>query len=118
MYENIDLLIDGNIKAWMFRVAVNKFYTLYKKSKFRANVTEDMLSNIKDDFEVGIIDNKIDIRDNLSKLSESHRNILILKYNLGLSYKEIGNLLDVDEGSSKTICYRARNNFKKLWEGK
>lgn len=116
LYENIDILIDGNIRAWMFKVAVNKFYTLYKKSKIRANVTEDMLNNIKDNFEVSIIDNNIDIRNNLSKLSESHRNILILKYSLGLSYREIGKLLDIDEGSSKTICYRARNNFKKLWE--
>lgn len=77
-----------------------------------------MLNNIKDNFEVSVIDNKIDIRNNLSKLSESHRNILILKYSLGLSYKEIGNLLDIDERSSKTICYRARNKFRKLWEGK
>ena len=101
----------------MFKVAINRFYTLYKKSKVRVNATEDMLNSIKDDFEVSTIDNSLDVRKILSELSESHRNILILKYNLCLSYKEIGDLLDIDEGSSKTICYRARKNFKKIWEG-
>lgn len=37
-YENIDILIDGNIKAWMLKVSINKFYTLYKKSKVNKKI--------------------------------------------------------------------------------
>lgn len=71
MYENIDILIDGNIKAWMFKVALNRFYTLYKRAKVIVNATDDILNNIKADFEVSTIHNTLDIRSNLSKLSES-----------------------------------------------
>lgn len=117
VYENIDVLIDGNIKAWMFKVSINRFYTLYKKSKVNVSLNEDTLNNIKSEFEISTIDNNLDIKTILSKLSESQKNILILKYSMGLSYREIGKLLDIDEGSSKTICYRARNKIKEIWKG-
>lgn len=101
----------------MFKVSINRFYTLYKKSRVNVSLNEDMLNNIKSEFEISTIDNNLDIKTILSRLSESHKNILILKYSMGLSYREIGKLLDIDEGSSKTICYRARNKFKEIWKG-
>lgn len=116
-YENIDILIDGNIKAWMFKVSINKFYTLYKKSKVSICSSDELLNNIKSDFEIDTVVSNLNIKLTLSKMTESQRNILILKYNMGLSYKEIGKLLDIDEGSSKTLCYRARNKFKEIWKG-
>lgn len=117
VYENIDILLDGNIKAWMFKVSVNKFYSLYKKGKFNQDVTSDFIENVKSDFEISTIENNIDIQRVFTKMNESHKNILILKYNMGLSYREIGKLLNIDEGSSKTLCYRARKKFKEVWEG-
>ena len=42
--------------------------------------------------------------------------LLILKYNLGLSYSDISKLLNINESSAKTLCYRARNAFKNIWE--
>ena len=117
VYENIDILIDGNIKAWMFKVSVNRFYSLYKRSNINQQVSDDFLINIKSDFDIRTIDNNMDIKRTFTKMTESQKNILILKYIMGLSYKEIGKILNIDEGSSKTICYRARNKFKELWEG-
>ena len=117
VYENIDILLDGNIKAWMFKVSVNKFYSLYKKSNIKQILSDDLLLNIKSDFDIRTIDNNMDIKRIFTKMSEGQKNILILKYSMGLSYREIGKILDIDEGSSKTICYRARNKFKELWEG-
>lgn len=117
VYENIDILIDGNIKAWMFKVSINKFYSLYKKNKVNLYLTDDFLYNIKSDFQISNIDTSLDIRSIFSQMNESQKNILILKYSTGLSYREIGNLLRIDEGSCKTLCYRARNKFKEIWEG-
>ncbi|WP_051560483.1 RNA polymerase sigma factor [Clostridium beijerinckii] len=116
-YENIDILIDGNIKAWMFKVSINKFYTLYKKSKVNISLTDELLSNIESEFSVTNIDSSLDVNRVLALMKESEKNLLVLKYSSGLSYKEIGKLLDIEEGSAKTLCYRARNRFKKIWEG-
>lgn len=115
-YENIDVLIDGNLKAWMFKVSLNKFYTLYKKSKTSISLTDELCSNLKTDFQISNIDMCLDINHILSKMNESEKNLLILKYNLGLSYFNISKLLNINETSAKTLCYRARNKFKKIWE--
>ena len=116
-YENIDILIDGNIKAWMFKVSINKFYTLYKKSKVNISLTDELSAAIEGDFKIGYVDNAIEMNRVLELLKESEKNILVLKYSMGLSYRHIGNLLNIEEGSAKTLCYRARNKFKEIWEG-
>lgn len=53
---------------------------------------------------------------NLNKLTPSHKNLLLLKYEMDLTYKDIGEILDISENTVKTYLYRARNNFKKFWE--
>lgn len=115
-YENIDLLIYGNIKSWMFKVSLNKFYTLYKRSKTKIYLTDELSSTLKNDFKISDINNSIDINNVLAKMSESQKNLLILKYQMGFSYTNISKLLNINETSAKTLCYRARNTFKKIWE--
>lgn len=116
-YENMDILIDGNIKAWMFKVSINRFYTLYKKSKVNISLTDELSAAIEGDFKIGYVDNAIEMNRVLDLLKESEKNILVLKYSMGLSYRDIGKLLNIEEGSAKTLCYRARNKFKEIWKG-
>lgn len=116
-YENIDILIDGNLKAWMFKVSINKFYTLYKKSKVNISLTDELLATIESDFKIVHIDNTLEINRALELMKESEKNLLVLKYSMGLSYRSIGKLLNMEEGSAKTLCYRARNKFKEIWRG-
>ncbi|SFD39382.1 RNA polymerase sigma factor [Clostridium uliginosum] len=116
-YQNIDILLDGNIRAWMFKVSINRFYSLYKKSKVNISLSDELYLNIKSNFEISHVDNALEVNRVLSQLKESERNILVLKYSIGLSYRSIGQQLNIEEGSAKTLCYRARNKFKKIWEG-
>lgn len=111
-YENIDILIDGNIKAWMFKVSINRFYTLYKKSRVNISLTDELASTIQSDFKIMHIDNALEVNKVLSLMKESEKNLWILKYSMGLSYRCIGSFLNIEEGSAKTLCYRARNKFK------
>lgn len=116
-YENIDILIDGNIKAWMFKVSINRFYTLYKKSKVNISLTDELAATIESDFKIMYLDNALDVNRVLSLMKESDKSLLVLKYSMGLSYRNIGSILNIGEGSAKTLCYRARNKFKEIWEG-
>ncbi|SJU25126.1 RNA polymerase sigma factor, SigM family [Clostridioides difficile] len=77
-YENIDILVGGNLKAWMFKVSINKFYTLYKKSRTNLFLTDELSYTLKSDFEISDIDNSIDINKVLSKMSESHKNYFLI----------------------------------------
>ncbi len=117
VYENIDILIDGNIKAWMFKVSINRFYTMYKKSKVNISLTDELAAAIESDFKIMHIENALEVNRVLTLMKESEKNLLVLKYSMGLSYKGIGSLLNIEEGSAKTLCYRARNKFKEIWDG-
>ena len=100
----------------MFKVSLNKFYTLYKKSITNISLTDELCSNLKTDFQIKNIDTSLDVNNILSKMSEGQKNLLILKYEMGLSYTNISKLLNINENSAKTLCYRARNKFKQIWE--
>lgn len=41
----------------------------------------------------------------LNELTPSHKNLLILKYEMNLSYREIGDILDISEENIKTYLY-------------
>jgi RNA polymerase sigma factor (sigma-70 family) len=101
----------------MFKVSINRFYTLYKKSKVNMSLTDELSSIIESDFKIMHIDNALEVNRVLALMKESEKNILVLKYSMGLSYREIGKLLNIGDGSAKTLCYRARNKFKEIWEG-
>lgn len=101
----------------MFKVSINKFYTLYKKSRVNISLTDELSATIQSDFKIVNIDNALAVNRVLSLMKESEKNLLVLKYSMGLSYRQIGRLLNVEEGSAKTLCYRARNKFKEIWEG-
>lgn len=81
------------------------------------SLTDELLITIESDFKIMHIDSALDINRILSLMKESEKNLLVLKYSMGLTYKQIGKLLNIEEGSAKTLCYRARNRFKKIWEG-
>lgn len=42
--------------------------------------------------------------------------MLLLKYEMGLTYEGIGVLLGINTANVKTYLYRARNAFRKEWE--
>ena len=120
----IDSLNQDNISAWLFRVALNEYYDLCRKRKrvstfsFDDNEIADILlvDNTCPEEKVISNENKEKINYTLSQLNETYKNLLLLKFSMGLSYKEISKLLDIGEDTAKTYVYRAKLQFKKLWE--
>ena len=55
---------------------------------------------------------RIDLREAIYGLKEKYRNILILFYFQGLSYDEIGEILDIPVKTVETQLYRARKQIK------
>jgi RNA polymerase sigma-70 factor (ECF subfamily) len=56
------------------------------------------------------------IRQQLHQLTPTYQTVLILKYVVQLSYKEIANMLGEKEEKIKTWLYRARKELKKKLE--
>jgi RNA polymerase sigma-70 factor (ECF subfamily) len=118
----IDGIQADKLSSWLFRVATNKYYDLCRKNNryvhlsldeeiFKESLTDNKLV---EDFILDI-EKKEEILDILNSISDIHKNLLFFKYDMGLSYKEIGELLDINEKTVKTYLFRAREQFKKLW---
>ncbi|MGL4346241.1 MAG: RNA polymerase sigma factor [Cellulosilyticaceae bacterium] len=107
--------------AWLFKVALNQFYDVCRKQKRYPSIPldEDMLyvelrsAGVEDvvmNQEVGER-----LKEQLGQMSATYHNLLILKYQMGLSYEAIGRLLGMKPETVKTYLYRARNEFKEKW---
>ena len=116
-----DSLYQDKIFSWLFKVTINNYYNLCKRKKIIQEIKLDensMLSLLPDDLSENIIniETKNNVQKVLMSMKDSYRNLLILKYVLSLSYKEIGHLLGFEEPKVKTYLSRSRNKFKELWE--
>jgi RNA polymerase sigma-70 factor (ECF subfamily) len=120
--QNIDSLTSEKLKAWLFKVSLNCFYNICRKRK--PVVSIDIMEAPDKLFYESCIDSeftkaetRIQIQEVFNRLKDSQKSILLLKYYIGLSCRDISKLFDTDEDTIKTSLYRARKNFKKLWEG-
>lgn len=114
----IDSISHKNVESWLFRVAVNGYYDLYRKRTRRQAI--DLKFNFQQLFEEytpeqAVLDNerKQDLDGVLKRLKPKHQQVLLLKYSLDLAIREIAELYEMKEDSVKTTLYRARQEFVK-----
>lgn len=117
------ILTEENVSQWLFKVALNKYYDLCRKEKKvpRIVVDEEVFAELfvqEEDGEKTLLfkDHQEKIQKILGMLSETSKNLLLLKYDMGLSYEKIESILNINQKTIKTYLYRARNDFKKKWE--
>lgn len=118
--ENLIYLNEKNISAWLFKVSLNKYYDLCRNEKRHPVmvIDENLIINlVEEDSETFLTqkENKQEVEALLEELSPIHKNLIVMKYDLGLSYFQIASMLDMKEETVKTYLYRARNDFKKRW---
>jgi len=121
--EFIDVLQEGKVRAWLFKVSLNSYYNLYRKRKHYPIIQDEQaILNLYTD---NLVENNVinaelrsDVNEILAELREGYRTLIIMKYFMDMSYIEIGDTLGFSENKVKTYLYRARNKFKQLWEEK
>ncbi|BDR80473.1 DNA-directed RNA polymerase sigma-70 factor [Clostridium tetani] len=123
--EYMDGVAVDKLSSWLFKVALNNYYNRIKKNRIYSKSSIDdvgMYMDISSD--INIEKNLLskeksnDIKLCLNSLKEKSKSLLILKYDMELSYREILILLGIKEDTIKTYLYRARNEFKKVWRDK
>ena len=114
----IDSISHKNVESWLFRVAVNGYYDLYRKRSRRQAI--DLKFNYHQLFEEftpeqAVLDNerKQDVDGVMKRLKPKHQQVLLLKYSLDLAIREIAELYEMKEDPVKTTRYRARQEFVK-----
>ncbi|MCM3709544.1 RNA polymerase sigma factor [Sporosarcina luteola] len=121
--EYLQQIEPKKMRAWMFKVAIHRYYSLYNKNKSVVRLSHEDLELLLPVFEH--VESHLTMKEQanelvgaLQELQTNFQQLLILKYYMELSYKEISEILDVKETIVKTYLQRARKSFKKIWEEK
>lgn len=119
--ENIAQIDEKKLRAWLFKVALNRYYNLYKSEKKQASLTDEDLQQIKSAINVDeeLISKELagDLRAVIHTLPSTFQELLIMKYFMELSYKEMALIMEQSEDFIRTYLYRARKALRKKWEG-
>ncbi|MDF2858512.1 MAG: hypothetical protein K0Q87_4363 [Neobacillus sp.] len=118
-YLNIESIDPKKASSWLFRVAVNQYFDICRRRKRQVFVSVDE-TFLKDESvlpEDKIVhkENKREIEHVLNQMKPLYKNLLVLKYSVGLSYEEIADTLDIKMGTLKTYLFRARESFKSIY---
>jgi len=106
----------GSFEGWMKRITINTALQRYRKQSMFQIVDEN---NIKQHEEVHLREEEVSL-DFLLKIIQELPDRYRMVFNLyvldGFSHKEIADMLEISEGTSKSNLARARQNLKKKLE--
>lgn len=118
-FENMDLIRNKNsFNYWIFKTARNEIYSYFRNKKIRVDqfaVTDideidissgDNLANELELNEVGEI-----IKKELGEMDFEQREVFVLKEYSGMSYKEISQIMSIDENLVKSRLYNTRQRL-------
>ena len=112
----------NRIPAWLYQIAVRQVL-MYRRSSGRRRKMHDRVAAdpaARGDAPVSPLDGLLasetqeNIQKALGELPEIERQILMLKYAEGWSYKELASHLGVQEDTVEYRLLRARKNFRRL----
>jgi RNA polymerase sigma-70 factor (ECF subfamily) len=106
----------ARIGTWLYRIAMNHALQLFRRRR-----TEQKHLRAHGELTAQVITPptaavRAEVDDTLSKLSEEHRMILMLKYQEGMSYEEIARVLECPPGTVASRLNRARDQLRRLLE--
>ncbi len=118
---------DSAFSTWVYRLASNACIDHLRRQKRRQDISVPMPVNDEDDSTPDIPDERFQpeqelerqelrraVAEGLEQLSDEHRQVLVMREINGLSYQEIGGILDLEAGTVKSRIARARNSLRKI----
>jgi RNA polymerase sigma factor (sigma-70 family) len=98
-------------EGWLFVVALNR----WKRERWRARIFHP-ISALLGRASGETRDDAIDLFSELGKLTERQRTVLVARHALGLSQKEIGEMLGITPGTVGAIAYQATRTLRNRLE--
>lgn len=109
-----------SIKYYLFKLLKNSIIDNLSHHRKMKLVSENVEFNIEYSAEKNWIDKEIDrsqktkIKNALSALTSKQKEIIYLRYNQGLSFEQIGEIMNVNAGSAKKQTYRTLGKLREL----
>jgi len=110
----MDSFRGGDPRAWLLRIVRNTAYSCLRRRRGEAELKPDIDIAMPESPEsVALRNIDVDtIRQELSRMPEEFREILILREMEGLAYKEIAEIMDIPIGTVMSRLARARKNLR------
>ncbi len=119
---------DSSFATWIYRLASNACIDFLRREKRRKSISMTIsLDDDEDSRQAELPDERFSperglekkelqraVSDGLQKLSDEHRQVLVMRELNGLSYAEIGDVLALEEGTVKSRIARARSALRKV----
>jgi len=111
-FKNLDQF-DGRsrFKTWLWRIGINEM-KMTKRLSIQYTEFED-ISSIKEPAKKIPTESIITMRNEIDKLPDQKKMVLILYEVEGYSHKEIADMLNVGESTSRTILSRTKKELRK-----
>jgi len=114
IFDNISKYKDNNLEAWMRRVFINLALMHYRKNKLSTQqINEDDYIGEEIDSGGNAQMNANDIMILVSQLPQQYRLVFNLYAIEGYKHREIAEMLEITEGTSKSNLSRARMILQK-----
>lgn len=108
------LLTPDKIKAWMYRVALSKFYDLYRRKKRYSEILYQQIALFSEVSETKSFND--DLYNALSSIDDYQMSLITLYYNEKQSINEIAQIYEVSTSKVKTDLFRTRQKLKRKME--
>ncbi len=105
----------GDFNAWSNRILINEYFQLLRKRKKIIDLQEGLIEdNLQNQFDWSRF-TVIEVKQVISKMSESHALLLNLYFFEQYEYKELAILLNLKESSVRGNLSRAKKAFENQW---
>lgn len=115
----LDSIVPEKFSAWLYRVALNRYYDMLRKQKRIEWLDQEPTVEGSEIPEEILLrkERREEIEHVMDALNPIYKQLLILKYELNFSYREISDLVGMREEMVKTYLFQARKQFQKKYGG-
>jgi len=116
VYRNLHRFrAEGSFEGWIRRVFINSSIEHFRKKSAQLSTVSDKEENTIEDSDISALDSlaEKDIIRLVQELSPGYRTVFNLYVVEGYSHREIGELLGISEGTSKSQLARAKAILQK-----
>jgi RNA polymerase sigma-70 factor (ECF subfamily) len=116
VYKNINKFrSEGSFEGWIRRIFINTSIEHFRKKIKFNNISEVQENTIEDEsFDIFNSLSAKDIIKAIDQLSPGYKTVFNMHVIEGYSHKEIADILEITEGTSKSQLARAKGILKKL----
>ncbi len=111
MWEKVGDISYGKARSYLFTTAYHTMIDVIRKDKKQESLEDT--PTYEPSHERNYSDLKEVLEQGLETLPEVQKNVLLLRDYEGYSYKEIGDIVNLNESQVKVYIYRARVTLKK-----